>query len=63
MDQTFTIKQKHFSMHHQGFALLLSDSINSCLESTLCYSNRPVPNQTCLSLQKYYGKMESLIIS
>ena len=32
MDPTFTIKHKHFSKHHQGFALQLSDSINSCLE-------------------------------
>ena len=62
MDPTFTIKHKHFSKHHYGFALQLIDSINSCLESTLCYSNRPVPHQTCLSLQKYNGKMESLII-
>ena len=52
MNQTFTMKHKKFSEYQSGFALQLSDSVNSCLEITLGYSNRPVPHQTCLSLQK-----------
>ena len=39
-----------------------SDRVNSCLESALGYSYRSVPHQqTCLSLQKYNRKMESLL--
>ena len=41
---------------------LLSDSVNSCIESNIGYSHSSVPHQTCLSLQKYNGKIESLII-
>ena len=63
MKPTFTIKHKHFSKHPQGFALQLSVSVSSCLENAPCYSNRPVPHKTCLSLQKYNGIMECLIIS
>ena len=57
MNPTFTIKHKKFSKHQQGFALQLTDGVNSCLKSTLCYSNRSIPHQTCLSLQKYNGKI------
>ena len=74
---TFRIAEIHISVYMNPIftnispninkALLcryLSDDsvgLNSCLESTLGYSNRPVPHQTCLSLQKYNGKMESVI--
>ena len=62
MNPTFTINHK-FPLASKGSAPQLSDSVNSCLESTLCYSNRPVSHQTWLSLQKYNGKMESLVKS
>ena len=64
MDPKFTIKPKKvFKASISGFALQLRDSVNGGLESIPDYSNRSVPHQTCLSLQKYNTKMESLIIS
>ena len=48
----------------KGFALQLSDSVNSCLESTRggvpLSVTQTDPHQTCLSLQKNNGKMKSL---
>ena len=38
MNPTLTIKHKKCSKHQQGFALQLSDSVSSCLESVLGYS-------------------------
>ena len=50
MNPIFTIKHKILSKHQSGFALQLSDSINNCLETIVCNSNRPVTHQTCLTV-------------
>ena len=64
MNPTFrpTIKHEKCSKHEQGFALQLSDSVSSCLESALGYSGNLFSNQTCLTLQKYHSQTESLVI-
>ena len=62
MNPTFTIKHKKCSNHQLGFALRLSDSVSSCLESALSYSCNLFSNQTCLTLQKYHSQTKSLVI-